>query len=456
MYSYNFSRADLCVLAAATDRVHHKCQSELNQKSSSPSQETPDSKYHLRTPKKNHGAQEVCHNMPVLPNGGETLSTLANMSETSSEDEKSVGALITMKENPPTISLEQETIDLERSDFCFSSSDSEISPRQDTALVKDVRTPLVLSTRSSTSTAQGSESSNSSSSFTSPESPLGSPSARRRIWKKDIRRSLFRTESHSVKSVSGERENNIMDGAVDDPSRISIGLFSSDVKSENLSADAVDAPTVQTEKKPDQTFKPHLNVVQMLWARWTGGCSKHNKKTATACEQQFSGDTNKDVKREVPPASAFSRSASQAVGNGRKPSLRRSFSSACRTIFEGNTTCNIGGRQSEFLEELLDHHSEQKAANTVGEPVTPRANDVCPANVSCDLTDSSLQSGVEQLKTPSTPALEEIPQTLLCQTQPMTPPFESFASPAIARFITFSTLPAIAITFDKFLNTGLK
>ena len=426
------------------DRVHHKCQSELNQKSSSLSQESADSKYHLVTPKKIHGAQEVCHNLPSLPNGGETLSTLANMSETSSKDEKSVGALRTMKEKPPTISVEQDTIDLEKSDFCFSSSDSEISPRQDTAIVKDVRNPLVLSTRSSTLTAQGSESSNSSSAFTSPESPLRSPSGRRRIWKKDIRRSLFRTESHSIKSASGERENIINDGAVNDPSGISIGLFSSDVKSENLTADAVDAPTVQTEKKTEQTLKPHLNVVQMLWARWTGGCNKHQKHTATTCEQQFSGDTNKDVKREAPPASAFSRSASRAVCNGRKPSLRRSFSSACRSIFEGNTTSDIGGGQSDILKELLDHHSEQQASNTVEEPVTPRVNDVCPANVSSDLTDSSPQLGVEQLKTASTPALEEMPQTPLCQTQPMTPPFESSASPAIARFKTFSTLPAIA------------
>lgn len=417
--------------------MHHKCQSELNQKSSSLSQESADSKYHLGTPKKFHGAQEVCHNVPVLPNGGETLSTLANMSETSSEDEKSVGALRTMKEKPPTISVEQETIDLERSDFCFSSSDSEISPRQDTALVKDVRNPLVLSTRSSTLTAQGSESSNSSSSFTSPESPLSSPSGRRRIWKKDIRRSLFRTESHSIKSASGERENNVNDGALNDPSGISIGLFSSDVKSENLSADAVDAPTVQMEKKTEQTFKPHLNVVQLLWARWTGSCSKHKKHTATTCEQQFSGDTNKVVKRDAPPAS-------EAVCNGRKASLRRSFSSACRSIFEGNTTCDIGGRRSDILKELLDHHSEQQASNTVEEPATPRVNDVCPANVSSDLTDSSPQPGVEQLKKASTPALEEMPQTPLCQTQPMTPPLESSASPAIARFKTFSTLPAIA------------
>lgn len=455
MYSYNFSRADLCVpLAAATDRVHHKCQSELNQKSSSLSQESADSKYHLGTQKFFHGAQEVGHNIPVLANGGDTLSSLGNMSEASSEDEKPTGALRTMKEKPPTISVEQETIDLERSDFCFSSSDSEISPRQDTVLVEDVINPLVLSTRSSALTAQGSESSNSSWSFTSPESPLGSPSGRRRIWKKDIRRSLFRTESHSIKSVSGERENNIIVGAANDPAGISIGLLSTDVKTKNLSADAVESPTVHTENKTEQTFKPHLNVVQVLWARWTGGGSKHKKHSATTCEQQFSGDTSNDVQREVPPSSPFCPSASEAVCNGRKPSLRRSVSSACRTIFEGNTTFDIGGRQSDILKELLDQHSEQKASYSVEEPVTPTDNDVFSSNVSSDLTDSSLQAAVEQSKTSSTSALEEILQTPPCQSLAMAPPLESLPSPAIARLKTFVSLPAIAIIFHKFLNTG--
>ena len=182
--------------------------------------------------------------------------------------------------NLPTLSVDQETIDVEKSDFCLSSSDNEISPRpkladcnikpvKDQALIVMTRSPTVPDLHTPIN-----------SSPTSPTELPFSPGSAKRMWKREIRKSLFRTTSRNVTStvspISAADGNATLH--VELPTPIANYADQEDAllwrHSRSKSVTPSNLKDLQEEKEKEGEQHSTSQLLRSLWARWTGGSSK--------------------------------------------------------------------------------------------------------------------------------------------------------------------------------------
>lgn len=151
------------------------------------------------------------------------------------------------------LSVEQETIDMEKSDFCLSSSsDNEVSPRLPKMAI-DCSTPAALVIMTKSKGLQTPPPCNSSPT----ESAPFSPGSARRLWKREIKKSLFRTRTTS--SPSKRQEPIEKAPEVEHPSVWK--------DSRSKSVNTLDLKEKEAEQSTSQ-------LIRLLWARWTGGSSR--------------------------------------------------------------------------------------------------------------------------------------------------------------------------------------
>jgi len=175
---------------------------------------------------------------------------------------------IDIPQSLPPLSVEQETIDVEKSDFCLSSSDNEISPRP--MKMADSSIPanncgLVVMTKSPT--AQGLQTPPPCNS--PPEVPF-SPGSAKRLWKREIRKSLFRTRTTNASSPSNRHdvvyENATFQGETP--------LVESSHEDASLWKDSRSKSVNTLDLKEKEVEQSTSQLIRLLWARWTGGSSR--------------------------------------------------------------------------------------------------------------------------------------------------------------------------------------
>ena len=354
--------------------------------------------------------------------GGVISSRSAQISEVLSEEENAVGgALRSVKDKPLTLSVEQETIDLERSDFCLSSSDSETSPREEPVAEDIVVRGEALAIRTwSPSVVQGAE----SPALVSVGSPLCTPGGTRRLWKKDIKRSLFRTDQNlnSQFNAAGLAESDAtVDGARRSTSRSKVSLYNGRSKSARVSG----CNAVTTHQKDEvEPTTPHSNLVKMLWARWTGGSKRRQIVVRSP------GDT-KNAVEEVSPV-GLSLTILKAAE-------LRSLQSESRSNGK-DKTCELGDKEGDhsLKEENVCHSGRRPATTMKGNSVITATTEVTSSKCITPACESSSKPTVQQLVLDQSPdsvlLVKEMSPASPCKSsQPQTP----VASPrtAMPRFV---------------------
>lgn len=178
------------------------------------------------------------------------------------------------KENPSTISIDQETIDIDKPEFSSSCSEGENPARPDLANLKDFKETAVSQCTRSPAT---SPSSFISSAASTPEPPDGN----QRTGKRDIRRSLFRKQGDH-RHVYGVQGNLMYEDRK---------LVQQNFRAKSFSAFNVDASIVQKEKQMEQPTSG-LHLLRMMWSRWSSGSK--NKRIGNQpgpTPSNFVGDT---------------------------------------------------------------------------------------------------------------------------------------------------------------------
>lgn len=217
---------------------------------------------------------------------GDKLNCLVRNSGANLEEVKSLrGVSAVISQSLPTLYADQEIMDVEKSDFCLSSSDTEISPRPKMTVdsikpVKDVN--LVVMTKSST--VHGVHTPPSPSLKSSTELPF-SPGGTKRLWEKEIRKSLFRTRNSSnVNSVSTEDFTAVhMELPPNTHSTHEDNSFWRDSRSKSPSPSSLnELKEVQIDK--EEVEQSTSQLIRLLWARWTGGSSKGKRIPYNTCE----------------------------------------------------------------------------------------------------------------------------------------------------------------------------
>ena len=191
------------------------------------------------------------------------------------KDERTKEVAIDVLQSLPPLSVEQETIDVEKSDFCLSSSDNEISPRP--AKMADSKPlkghDLVVMTKSPT--VQGLQTPSNVTLPTEVPSPSGSA---KRLWKREIKKSLFRTRNTSLSPLSQKHEKKVFENAtsqVEVLSQIQDSSLWRDSRSKSVSTLAFNE-TIEKEKEAEQSPS---QLIRTLWTRWTGGGSSKGKRS---------------------------------------------------------------------------------------------------------------------------------------------------------------------------------
>lgn len=218
---------------------------------------------------------------------GEKLCCSGRRSCINLEDCSSKGVAIDIPKNLQNLSVDQETIDVEKSDFCLSSSDNEVSPRLKTAAdcitpVKDVG--LVVMTRSTTVHGLHTPAPRS---LTSPTEPPFSPGSAKRMWKKEIRKSLFRTSRNSSNVnpvLSGENAALDVDVPPITLSTQEDVSFWRDGRSKSASPSSLNELREVQNEKEKEAEQSTSQLIRLLWARWTGGSSKGKRTPQSTCE----------------------------------------------------------------------------------------------------------------------------------------------------------------------------
>ncbi|KAG0612969.1 hypothetical protein M758_6G066500 [Ceratodon purpureus] len=202
--------------------------------------------------------------------------------------ESTKGVAIDIPQTLLPLSVEQETIDMEKSDFCLSSSDNEISPRPtklpDSKPVND-HTQLVVSTRSPT--MQGLQTPPPNSRVTSPTEAPFSPGSAKRLWKREIRKSVFRTRNTNASPVSEKHEignQNVCDHATSQPSQIERSHKDASPRREARSKGAGNLAPNETVEKEKEAEQSTSQLIRLLWSRWTGGSSRGKRNSNNPCE----------------------------------------------------------------------------------------------------------------------------------------------------------------------------
>lgn len=218
----------------------------------------------------------------------------------------------------PTLSVDQETIDVEKSDFCLSSSDNEISPRAKMAdcNLKPVK-DLAVMTRSST--VQGIQTSPNSSFTSRTELPF-SPGSTKRMWKREIRKSLFRTSSRNVSStvspVSAPAESNAT-LHVELPAPVANRTGREDAllwrHSRSRSVTPANFQKLNEDEKEEESEQHTTSqLIRSLWARWTGGSSKGKRSTPPQIKEPAPSRT-KSPSREIRPSLHIEQSRQSTI-----------------------------------------------------------------------------------------------------------------------------------------------
>lgn len=182
----------------------------------------------------------------------------------------------------PPLSVEQETIDVEKSDFCLSSSDNEISPRP--LKMADSSKPannhdLVVMRKSPT--VQGLQT---PPLCNSPAEAPVSPGSARRLWKREIRKSLFRTRNTNASSPYKRHENVCENPTVQGESPV----VESSHEDASLWKDSRSKSVNTLDLKDKEVEQSTSQLIRLLWARWTGGSSRgkripNNTNDASPC-----------------------------------------------------------------------------------------------------------------------------------------------------------------------------
>lgn len=354
--------------------------------------------------------------------GGVISSRSAQISEVLGEEENAVGrALRSVKDKPLSLSVEQETIDLERSDFCLSSSDSETSPRQE-PVAEDivVRGEALVIRTWSPSVVQGAE----SPALVSVGSPLCTPGGTRRLWKKDIKRSLFRTDQNlnSQVNAAGLAESiATVDGETRSTPRSKVSLYNGRSKSARVSG--YNAVTTLQKDEVEPTT-PHSNLVKMLWARWTGGSKRRPIVVRSP------GDTKNAVEEVSPVGLSLTILKAAEV---------RSLQSESRSAGE-NKACELGDKDGDHSLKVanLCHSGRRPATTMKGNSVITATTEVTSSKCITPACESSSAPGVQQLvldQSPDSPLLvkETSPASPCKSSQPQTPVVSP--RPAMPRFV---------------------
>lgn len=195
------------------------------------------------------------------------------------KDDSAKGVAIDIPQSLSPLSVEQETIDVEKSDFCLSSSDNEISPRpMKMADIKPVKDHgLVVMTKSPTVQSLQTPPCNSLSSGT--ETPF-SPGSAKRLWKREIRKSLFRTRNTNASSppkrheIAGENvvcENGTLQG---EASPVEISQEDASLWKDGRSKSVHTLGLNEMKEKEKEVEQSTSQLIRLLWARWTGGSSR--------------------------------------------------------------------------------------------------------------------------------------------------------------------------------------
>ncbi|KAG0586713.1 hypothetical protein KC19_2G111400 [Ceratodon purpureus] len=221
-----------------------------------------------------------------------TSSENAVMKDAPHSGADSLSSLENESKKLPTLSVDQDTIDVEKSDFCLSSSDNEISPRPkmadiNTKPVKDQA--LVAITRSPT--VQGLQTPPHSSLPSPTELPF-SPGRTTRMWKREIRKSLFRTTSRNVTAtespVSAAESEATLHAETPAPIANCRGhenaLLWRHGRSKSMSPST--PHELKEEEKEETESHSTSQVIRSLWARWTGGSGKGKRSTPPQSKQQ--------------------------------------------------------------------------------------------------------------------------------------------------------------------------
>lgn len=192
------------------------------------------------------------------------------------------------------LSVEQETIDMEKSDFCLSSSsDNEVSPR----MPKMASTPAALVILTKSKGLQTPPPCNSSPTELAPFSP----GSARRLWKREIKKSLFRTRTTSSPSKRHE--------PIEKAPEAEHPYVWKDSRSKSVNT--LDLKEKEAEQSTSQAEQSTSQLIRLLWARWTGGSSRCKRvpenvndaappcKAANTPESPCKGETISAVSEEI-------------------------------------------------------------------------------------------------------------------------------------------------------------
>lgn len=356
---------------------------------------------------------------------GVISSRSAQISEVLSHKNNAVGAALrSIKDKPSTLSVEQETIDLERSDFCLSSSDSETSPREEPVTDVAVRGEELIIRTWSPSVVQGAE----SPALVSVGSPICTPGGTRRMWKKDIKRSLFRTDQNLNSQVhtAGLVESSATVDRARSTTRSNVPLYSG--RSKSARASGFHAVTTLQKDEVEPTT-PHSNLVKMLWARWTGG----GKRRPIALRSP--GDT-KNAVEEVSPV-GISLTILKAAE-------LRSLQSESRSTGE-DKACELGDKERDrsLKEENVCHLGRRPATAIEGNSVITATTEVTSSKCITPACKSSSAPGAQHLVSDQSPdsvllVKETSPASPCKLSQPQTPVVPPRT--AIPRFVNLDYL----------------
>lgn len=209
----------------------------------------------------------------------------------------------------------QEVIDVERSDFCLSSSDNEISPR----LLKMVNCKPVKDTLAKirqSSTLQGVQTLPYDSLPSSIEPP-STPGSAKRLWKREIRKSLFGMRNTNL-SPPSERSGEY---ALLSPEASHVECMHDDIsfwsgcRSKSLSTLHLSEIKEEHEENDKQEIDQSTsNIIRSLWSRWTRGSSKGRRSLGRTCEVSLihPSDAAKTLKTKTHPQANVLRTCSNS------------------------------------------------------------------------------------------------------------------------------------------------
>lgn len=209
----------------------------------------------------------------------------------------------------------QEVIDVERSDFCLSSSDNEISPR----LLKVVNCKPVKDTLAKirqSSTLQGVQTLPYDSLPSSIEPP-STPGSAKRLWKREIRKSLFGMRNTNL-SPPSERSGEY---ALLSPEASHVECMHDDIsfwsgcRSKSLSTLHLSEIKEEHEENDKQEIDQSTsNIIRSLWSRWTRGSSKGRRSLGRTCEVSLihPSDAAKTLKTKTHPQANVLRTCSNS------------------------------------------------------------------------------------------------------------------------------------------------